>query len=170
MVCGKESAVILTIVSLQVICYPLVALKLSLFFVFSSLIFFYNFFFLIEVYPGGTMVKNPPVNAGDLRNMGLIPVSGRSPGQGHGNPLQYSCLENPMDRGVRQTTKNQTRLSDWAHTLIYNEPISTVQHSDSCIHTYIYVCTIYTWIYTFFFNLFDYGLSWDIKYIKLVQK
>ena len=58
------------------------------------------------------MVKNPPVNAGDLRNMGLIPVSGRSPGQGHGNPLQYSCLENPMDRGVRQTTKNQTRLSD----------------------------------------------------------
>ena len=112
MVCGKESAVILTIVSLQVICYPLVALKLSLFFVFSSLIFFYNLFFLIEVYPGGTMVKNPPVNAGDLRNMGLIPASGRSPGQGHGNPLQYSCLENTMDRGVRRATKNQTRLSD----------------------------------------------------------
>ena len=43
------------------------------------------------------MVKNPPVNAGDLRNMRLIPGSGRSPGPGRGNPFQYSCLENPMD-------------------------------------------------------------------------
>ena len=46
------------------------------------------------------VVKNPPANAGDARDMGLIPESGRSPGGGHGNPLQYSCLENPMDRGV----------------------------------------------------------------------
>ena len=43
------------------------------------------------------MVKNPPMNAGDA---GLIPRSGRSPGGGNGNPLQYSCLENPMDRGA----------------------------------------------------------------------
>ena len=42
------------------------------------------------------MVKNPPANTGA---MGLIPGSGRSPGEGNGNPLQYSCLENPMDRG-----------------------------------------------------------------------
>ena len=42
------------------------------------------------------MVKNPPANAGDIRDMGSIPGSGRSPGGGHGNPLQYSCLENPM--------------------------------------------------------------------------
>ena len=59
------------------------------------------------------VVKNPPVNAGDLRDMGLIPVSGRSPGGGHGNSLQYSCLENPMDSGVWQAmvqrvTQNQT--------------------------------------------------------------
>ena len=46
------------------------------------------------------VVKNPPANAGDIRDMGSIPGSGRSPGEGHGNPLQYSCLENPMDRGV----------------------------------------------------------------------
>ena len=46
------------------------------------------------------VVKNPPANAGDARDMGLIPESGRSPGGGHGNPLQYSCLDNPMDRGV----------------------------------------------------------------------
>ena len=46
------------------------------------------------------MVKNSPPNAGDVRDVGLIPGSGRSPGGGHGNPLQYSCLENPMDRGA----------------------------------------------------------------------
>ena len=44
------------------------------------------------------MVKNPPSNAGEAGNVGLIPGLGRSPGGGHGNPLQYSCLENPMDR------------------------------------------------------------------------
>ena len=46
------------------------------------------------------MVKNTPANAGDIRDVGLIPGSGRSPGGGHGNSLQYSCLENSMDRGV----------------------------------------------------------------------
>ena len=45
-------------------------------------------------------VKNPSANAGDIRGMGLIPGSGRSPGGGNGNPLQYSCLENPMDRSL----------------------------------------------------------------------
>ena len=44
-------------------------------------------------------VKNPPANAGDVRDLSLIPGSEDSPGGGHGNPLQYSCLENPMDRG-----------------------------------------------------------------------
>ena len=46
--------------------------------------------------------KNLPANAGDSRDMGLIPGSGRSPGRGNTNPLQYSFLENPMDRGARQ--------------------------------------------------------------------
>ena len=46
------------------------------------------------------MVKNPPANSGDARDAGLIPASGRSPGGGNGNTLQYSCLENPMDRGA----------------------------------------------------------------------
>ena len=46
------------------------------------------------------VVKNPPANAGNVRDLGLIPGWGRSPGGGHGNPLQYSCLENPMDRGA----------------------------------------------------------------------
>ena len=46
------------------------------------------------------VVKNPPANAGDIRDPGSVPGLGRSPGGGHGNPLQYSCLENPMDRGA----------------------------------------------------------------------
>ena len=50
------------------------------------------------------VVKNLPANAGDIRDLGSIPGSGRSPGGGHGNPLQYSCLENSMDRGAWQAT------------------------------------------------------------------
>ena len=46
------------------------------------------------------MIKNPPANTGNKRDVGLIPGLGRSPGEGHGNPLQYSCLENPMARMV----------------------------------------------------------------------
>ena len=52
-------------------------------------------------FPGGSVVKNPPTNAGD---MDLIPESGRSPGEGNGKPLQYSCLGNSMNRGVWWTT------------------------------------------------------------------
>ena len=59
------------------------------------------------------LVKNLPANVGDVRNTGLIPGSGRSPGGGHGNPLQCSCLENLMDRGawraaVHEVAKSQT--------------------------------------------------------------
>ena len=65
--------------------------------------------------PGGTVVKTRPANARDVRDAGSIPGSGRSPRGGHGNPLEYSCLENPMDRGAWQVivcgvTKSQTRL------------------------------------------------------------
>ena len=61
------------------------------------------------------LVKNPPADAGDVTDMGLVPGSGRSPGGRRGNPLQYSCLENPMDRGtwwatVHGVTKSWTRL------------------------------------------------------------
>ena len=50
------------------------------------------------------MVKKPPASAGDVGDVGLIPGSGRSPGGGDSNPLQYSCLENPMDRGAWRAT------------------------------------------------------------------
>ena len=50
------------------------------------------------------MVESLPASTGDLRDAGLIPGPGRSPGEGHGNPLRYSCQENPMDRGAHQAT------------------------------------------------------------------
>ena len=51
-------------------------------------------------FPGDSVIKNPPANTGDTEDTGLILGLGRSPGGGHGNPFQYSCLENPMDRGA----------------------------------------------------------------------
>ena len=59
---------------------------------------------------GGSVIRNLPANAGDLS---LIPGSGRSPGEGKGNPLQYSCLENPMDRGAWRATVHGVPKS-WA--------------------------------------------------------
>jgi len=64
-------------------------------------------------FPGRTSGKEPACNAGDIRDTGLIPGWGRSPEGRHGNPLQYFCLENPMDRGacratVHGVTKSQT--------------------------------------------------------------
>ena len=55
---------------------------------------------LMQSFPGGSVVKNTLANAGGPGDVGLIIGSGRSPGEGNGNPLQYSCLENSMDRGA----------------------------------------------------------------------
>ena len=80
--------------------------------------------FTIKHFPGGSEVKASASNAGDL---GSIPGLGRSPGEGNGNPLQYCCLENPMNWGawwaaVHGVTKSQTRLSDFTYLL-------TIKHS-----------------------------------------
>ena len=69
-------------------------------------------------FPCGSVVKNLPANAGDTGVSGSVPGLGRSPGEGNGNPLQYSCLENPMDRGawcaiVHGVIKSRTRLNDY---------------------------------------------------------
>ena len=69
-------------------------------------------------FPGGSVVKNWPANVGDAGDLDSIPGSRRSPGGRNGNLLQYSCLENPMDRGawwatVHGVTKSRTRLSEF---------------------------------------------------------
>ena len=81
------------------------------------------------------VVKNPPANAGDNKDAGSIPGFGRCPGEGHGNPLQYSCLEKPMDRGawkaiVHRVTKSQTQLKRLKHA--NQEYITQRQEKSKC--------------------------------------
>ena len=93
------------------------------------------------------MVKNPPANAGNVRDAGLIPGWGRSPGEGYGNSLQCSWLENPMDRGtwwatVHKVAKSRTQLSNLVcmdrkgageeREADYSEPVQQAQHRGSC--------------------------------------
>ena len=81
---------------------------------------------LVQGFPFGSVVRNLPASAGEAGDVSSIPRSGRSPGRGHGNLLEYSCLGNPIDRGAQQAivggvTKNQTLLSNCActRTLVY---------------------------------------------------
>ena len=79
------------------------------------MLMFAPFCWALRGFPGGTVVKKPPTNAEDL---GSVPGWGRSPGGGNGNPLQYSCLENPMDRGAWQATVHgvtKSDMTDYAH-------------------------------------------------------
>ena len=80
------------------------------------------------------MVKNPPANAGDASDMDLIPGLGRFPGGGHGNPLQYSCLENSMDRG-----------GWWAK--VHGVVKSWIRLKQLGMHTYIFYTHIHIYIY-----------------------
>ena len=74
---------------------------------------------------GLPMIKNPPANAGELRDAGSIPGPGRFPGGGHGNTLWYPCLENPMDRGAWQTTVHRVAKSQmWLKRLnTHKQPV-----------------------------------------------
>ena len=93
-------------------------------------------------FPGGLVVKNPPAKAVDPGDVGLILGSGRSPAEGNGNPLQYSCLGNPMDRGagysiVHGVTKEwdlTKRLSARAHTHTHTH---TVQYFTQDIQHFV---------------------------------
>ena len=95
-----------------------------------------NVFVYMHVYlggfPGGSVVDKSPPNAGDTGNAGSIPGLGRSPGEGNGNPLWYSCMENPVDRGawwatVHNVTKSQTQLSRHAYTCVLGSGWSLVE-------------------------------------------
>ena len=74
-----------------------------------------NIYIMSNVYtgsfPDSSVVKNPPDNVGDAGDKGSIPGLGRSPGKGNGNQLQYSCLENPMDRGAWRPTVHEVAKS-----------------------------------------------------------
>ena len=79
-----------------------------------------RYVYVPEGFPDDSVVKNPPANAEDTGDSGSIPRSGRSPGGGNANPLQYSCLGNPMDRGAWRATvdgvaKGRTQPSTHMH-------------------------------------------------------
>ena len=85
-------------------------------------------------FPGSTVVKNLPASPGDAKDMGLISELGRSPGVGNGNLLQYSCLENSMDRGAWQATAHGVTKSQTQLTLCVN--IHTLTHHSRGSHLY----------------------------------
>ena len=124
---------------------------------------------LYKIYFGGSEVKASASNVGDL---GLIPGSGRSPGEGNGNPLQYSCLENPMDREawwavVHGVAKSRTWLSDFPFTFYsilleeesqflfaFEDPTQPALPQGFCNNP----------------HLFGQSLSWDLqKYLRLLR-
>ena len=78
------------------------------------------YLFIYWGFPGGLDGKVSACNAGDL---GSIPGWERSPGEGNGNPFQYSCLKNPMDRGVHGVAESQTRMSDFTFTIKIMDPV-----------------------------------------------
>ena len=88
-----------------------------------------SYVYLYMGFPGGSVVKNLPANEGDV---GLIPGSGRSPGEGNGNLLQYPCLGNPMDRGPWQTTVHEVeKESDMTeHRCMHTFKVVTLISSD----------------------------------------
>ena len=80
------------------------------------------------------MLKNLPSNAGDIRDSGSIYGPGRSPGVGHGNPLQYSCLENPTDRGawlstVHRVTKSWIQLKQLSRAMVFHSGTNSFAYS-----------------------------------------
>ena len=87
-------------------------------------------------FPGGSVGKNLPANAGDPRDLGSIPESGRSPGGGNSNPLWYSCLENSMDRGAWQTIVHGVINSwtRWLRTHVHSAFRRPSLSTYSCLH------------------------------------
>ena len=126
---------------------------------------------LLQVFPGGSDGKVSVYNAGD---QGSIPGLGRSPGEGNGNPLQYYCLENPMDRGALQATvhgvaKSQTRLSDFTFTfttLIIREMLKLYREfMDRTVDTISFVqfrCFSSIWCYQFEISKHVNWATWKI--------
>ena len=98
------------------------------------------YIYIYQGFPGGAVVKSLPADAGDTRDTGLIPGLGRSPGEGSGNPLQYSCLEHSMKRRawqamVLRVTKSWTQLKQ----------LSVHTHT----HTHTYICCMHQWYITY---------------------
>ena len=90
-------------------------------------------------FPGGAVVKNPPANAEETRDVSSIPGWGRSPRVGNGNPLQYPCLENPMDRRAWRATVCGVAECERTHTHTHTTAIVSVLCHEAVNGTYLFV-------------------------------
>ena len=117
------------------------------------------------------VVKNPPANAGNIRNCSSIPGLRRSPGEGHDNPLQYSCPENPTHRGSwqrswhRGSIESQRVRHDWinlAHMCAYTHGLVIFSSFQSCIPGDLAYFIAWEWFSFFFFFFFFniWGMTW----------
>ena len=124
------------------------------------------------------VVKNPHANAGDIRDTSLILESGRSPGEGNGNALQYSYLQNPMNRGAWQATvhrvaKSRTQLRQFSIStetslLLYLFSKWNIVDLKCCASLWCKAKWLgYTHMYILFYIIFYYGLLWDTDYGSL---
>ena len=118
------------------------------------------------------VVKNPPANAGDSGDTGSIPGSGRSPRIGNGNPLQYSCLENSMDRGASQATvhsvtKSQTRLSTHTYDYYSIKFLFCIVYSTCHLFWRYSLIPIFMRLYLPLLHLFfvNHNCCWKIQYL-----
>ena len=137
------TALITTVITLQKshghcleICWPWICLLVSMLFL------FFGSKIHTTTSQVALVVKNLPANTGDVRDVGLIPGSGRSLGGGQGNPLQYSWLENPMDRGAWQTTvhgvaKSQTQLKRLSTRMVSLQTVNVHLWSDLTIFFFL---------------------------------
>ena len=121
------------------------------------------------------VVKNTPANAGDVRDAGSIPGLGRSPGGGHGNPLQYSCLENPRtEEPVRlQTIGSQRVRHDWSDLACMHSPIILCQAEKTSLLRRISFQNgkkIKLWELSSVFHIFYIYIFWLIKISRFENK
>ena len=108
----------------------------------------------IQGFPGGAVVKNQPASAGNTKSCGFNPGSGIFPGVGNGNPFQYSCLENSMDRAACWTTVLGSKESDMSEWLI--------THAYTCIYIHTHILYIYVHMSTYknIANLYPFICGW----------
>ena len=124
---------------------------------------------MLRSFSGGVVVKKPQANAGDARDMALIPGSGRSPGEGNSNALQYSCLGNPMDRGTWQATvhaiakeSDMTELLNNNNNFLKSKVLSYVSFFlCSSLPSFLPFCLFHS------FSILNTCLNW---YIKLQER
>ena len=109
-----------------------------------------------HTFPGGAVVKNPPASAGDAGDMGSIPGSERSPGGGSSNPLQYSCLKNPMDRGAWWATVHRVAKElDTTYWLKQQRTTTNFWARHTCFTVQTISLCMLVWASIFCFFLFN---------------